>query len=340
MVGLECVAVAMIGLVQVVAGAAVLVLTAGCATVLANALIAEGIGDMIYATQAGLRGTFSWKEWGEQKAISMVISIATAGVGAHLSMGAKAAGIGIKVATSSIMKAVAKKVLGKFLETVIMKIASEVADKLAKLATNTLFNYFRENFRSWVRCNAMAQNSINQCKTELTRLIQYYGQEQAAQYLIAAVQKSMTDSDLQNSIGGQILSHAINVADKFGDNLQIAGDRLKYSSSNTAKLMGSISKVIDYSVKAAKVTAALAEIAAVVPLAFKYLSNKLQHVRLKSAQAHQRLTSYEEASVIAEQLMQEHAVNQILDRIQSITETRIVGAAFSEALSHGVKPLN
>ena len=60
-------AVAMIGLVQVIAGAALLVLSAGTATPIANALIGEGIGDMIYATQAGLTGTFSWKEWGIQK---------------------------------------------------------------------------------------------------------------------------------------------------------------------------------------------------------------------------------------------------------------------------------
>lgn len=43
--------------------------------------IAEGINDMVYATMAGLTGTFSWKDWAIQKAISVAISIVTGGIG-------------------------------------------------------------------------------------------------------------------------------------------------------------------------------------------------------------------------------------------------------------------
>jgi hypothetical protein len=332
-------AVAMIGLIQVVAGAVLLVLTAGAATTIANALIGEGIGDMIYAAQAGLTGTFSWKEWGIQKAISVAISIATAGIGAFISRGAQVAKVGIKLTTAAITKAVAKKILGQMLEAAVSQLVSYGADKLAEQATKALFDAFRKDFSSWIRNNAMAQNSIDRCKKELTRLVQCCGEEEAARYLIDAVEKSMKNSNLQDGIVGKVESHVMDVAEKLGDNLKLAGDRLKYSSSSKAKLLGTISTVISASVKAGKVLTALQDIVAVVPLAFSDLERRLQNVRLTSAQSQQIVMKEDEAAAMAEKLMQDNAVSKILAQIQSITESRLTGFAFKEALTYGVKPL-
>ena len=95
-------ACAMIGLAQVIAGAALVVLTAGVAAQFGSALIAEGINDMVYATIAGLTGTFSWRDWAIQKAISIAISIATAGIGALASCGKAAAKVWVPIHMDSI----------------------------------------------------------------------------------------------------------------------------------------------------------------------------------------------------------------------------------------------
>eukprot|EP01098_Paradermamoeba_levis_P005079 TRINITY_DN2158_c0_g1_i1.p1 TRINITY_DN2158_c0_g1~~TRINITY_DN2158_c0_g1_i1.p1 ORF type:complete len:224 (-),score=50.17 TRINITY_DN2158_c0_g1_i1:4-675(-) len=167
----EAFAVAMIGLIQVVAGAALLFLSAGAALQIGNALISEGIADMIYATQAGLTGTFSWKEWGIQKAISMVLSIVTAGIGAYMSRGAQAAKIGVGLTTRLVVKAVAKKVLSEILKEALMAAISFGTDQLAELITKALFDACKNDFRKWVYQNTFAQNSIRDCEKELTRTL-------------------------------------------------------------------------------------------------------------------------------------------------------------------------
>ena len=77
-------AVAMFGLAQVIGGATL------CCFGFVNIgqmLICEGINDMVYATMAGLSGTFSWRDWAIQKVISMALSLLTCGIGKLASIG-------------------------------------------------------------------------------------------------------------------------------------------------------------------------------------------------------------------------------------------------------------
>ena len=57
----NCFFVILIGVAQIVAGAALDVLTAGSAHYLAQGLISEGIGDITFAITSWVSGTFSWK---------------------------------------------------------------------------------------------------------------------------------------------------------------------------------------------------------------------------------------------------------------------------------------
>ncbi|CAF1299117.1 unnamed protein product [Rotaria sp. Silwood1] len=95
-------AVTMIGLVQVIAEA---VLVAFGLTQIGNALISEGVSNM-----AELSGTFSWKEWAIQKAISFGLSMLTAGIGKFLT----------------------DKIMEQIQENVIQKIVSRIEENLLK----------------------------------------------------------------------------------------------------------------------------------------------------------------------------------------------------------------
>ncbi|CAF5079872.1 unnamed protein product, partial [Rotaria sp. Silwood1] len=94
--------VEMIGLVQVIAEA---VLVAFGLTQIGNALISEGVSNM-----AELLGTFSWKEWAIQKAISFGLSMLTAGIGKFLT----------------------DKIMEQIQENVIQKIVSKIEENLLK----------------------------------------------------------------------------------------------------------------------------------------------------------------------------------------------------------------
>jgi len=70
-------AVALIGLVQI---AAATLATIGTAGMLTAQLLKSGISDLITAISSAISGQFSWKEWGISKAISIGISIVSAGI--------------------------------------------------------------------------------------------------------------------------------------------------------------------------------------------------------------------------------------------------------------------
>ena len=118
-------AVAMLGLAQVIAGAALIAFSVGAASQFGSGLIAEGINDMVYATMAGLTGTFSWKDWAIQKAISVAISIATGGLG----LLATPAKVAVKIGSAARYSTFAKTILkaaGDFALNVTNSIISDV----------------------------------------------------------------------------------------------------------------------------------------------------------------------------------------------------------------------
>ncbi|XP_078533265.1 uncharacterized protein LOC144819167 [Lissotriton helveticus] len=68
-----------IGALQVLAGVLVCVLTCGTASQFGMGLISEGVSDMISGIEGMIKGTFDWAEWAISKAISIGLSLITAG---------------------------------------------------------------------------------------------------------------------------------------------------------------------------------------------------------------------------------------------------------------------
>ncbi|XP_053544649.1 uncharacterized protein LOC128635611 [Bombina bombina] len=68
-----------LGVLQVLAGIAVCVLTLGAATQIGMGFISEGISDMISGAEGMIKGAFDWAEWAISKAISIALSLVTAG---------------------------------------------------------------------------------------------------------------------------------------------------------------------------------------------------------------------------------------------------------------------
>lgn len=131
-----------IAIVQIVVGAVISVLSGGSLTQIGNALISEGIGDVIFAVTAYVSGGFSWSDYGKHKAISVAISVATAGIGALLSSGKNAAGLGFKLYGSSLT--VSGKEIAKLTGTALIRqvglkaVAKEVFSKVVKSTVSAL----------------------------------------------------------------------------------------------------------------------------------------------------------------------------------------------------------
>ncbi|XP_046637528.1 uncharacterized protein LOC124315861 [Daphnia pulicaria] len=125
--------VAMFAVAQISAGAAVIALSGGTMSVLGGALIAEGVGDMLFAIQNGVSGSFSWSSYGSHKLWSVGVTIATAGLSSYLTKGAiagKAAMTGFQGrAGLSLFFAAAKKGLAKCGKAILSYLTSLGVDK-------------------------------------------------------------------------------------------------------------------------------------------------------------------------------------------------------------------
>ncbi|CAF1114070.1 unnamed protein product, partial [Didymodactylos carnosus] len=138
-------AVAMIGLAQVIAGA--ILISYGLVNI-GSALISEGISDMVYATMAGLSGNFSWKDWVIQKAISLSLSIMSAGFGRLASIGNTVAKLGsvsraamiakivgkaaLQFATTCLTNIITEKIMEQIQDGVIQKVVSSIEENFLK----------------------------------------------------------------------------------------------------------------------------------------------------------------------------------------------------------------
>ena len=126
-------AVAMIGVAQIVVGAA-LVATGVLATFGAG-LISEGVGDIAFAIQAGVTGTFSWSSYGRHKLFSGVLMILTAGIGTYLTWGARAGRVALAVGRRSIFSVI---------KTVLSKVGQAAYRAFVALGVEKFLNYLKD----------------------------------------------------------------------------------------------------------------------------------------------------------------------------------------------------
>ncbi len=137
------VAVAMIGLAQITAGVLITTCTLGIGATLGKALISEGVSDLITSVKAGIQGGFSWAEWGLQKAISLAVSLISAGWDA-IKKGCKM----VKETAQNLGKAVKEvgkksitELRKKGMKAAIQRVGVELGKGVAKECVNTLVNY-------------------------------------------------------------------------------------------------------------------------------------------------------------------------------------------------------
>ena len=72
-----------IGLAQIILGAVLLVFTLGVGSVLCNGLIGEGVSDLMFGIEGLARGHCNWSQYWQHKKLCLLITVATAGIGAY-----------------------------------------------------------------------------------------------------------------------------------------------------------------------------------------------------------------------------------------------------------------
>lgn len=137
---------ALIGLGQILAGAAIAVFTLGAGSSIGMGMITEGVGDLITTVKSGIiNRDFSWASYGIQKAISYTVSLVCFGLGA-IKDAAKTVYAGAKTLASGALNmatTVAKdgwKLAAKCVGVAIAKgVAKEIVSELADYTINKAF---------------------------------------------------------------------------------------------------------------------------------------------------------------------------------------------------------
>ncbi len=170
-------ACATLGMAQVIGGAALLSL--GVTASIGSALIAEGVNDMVYATMAGLTGTFTWKDYAIHKSISLALTIATGGVSAL----ANRVKVGSKLGSASPFSAFIKATSGatkKFVlytatsyisDVVLQEVQESVVHATIDFIENLIISKCREGLYSRLKNLAQQVNSDDEFHNHCQRIV-------------------------------------------------------------------------------------------------------------------------------------------------------------------------
>ncbi|CAK57063.1 unnamed protein product (macronuclear) [Paramecium tetraurelia] len=161
----EYIAMFAIGLCQFVVGCAICAFTAGAALPIGQALISEGIADMLLAVQSAWKGIkIDWGTWGQQKVINIAASLALAGP------------VGIKEALQlggTSMKTLKKIGITEFLKK-IPEVTIEGLKKSGFWLTDLEQQAVEQKYQSLQDVIKLVQNATNYA--ELENLFQNYNE--------------------------------------------------------------------------------------------------------------------------------------------------------------------
>lgn len=186
----DVITLAIIGLVQMTAGVALIVYSVGSGASIGITLLSEGILDIVTAVKDGIiNRNFSWSTWGIQKAIVLTVSIAFAGlaaikdvantivggvsaIGSQMSTGTN---IGWKLAAKcmgiALAKEVGKKVLSAFAEYGIQKCILNVIDKeIERLVEIPIQVALQQNKNVKMMLELDSKNRNNHYQAEIIRI--------------------------------------------------------------------------------------------------------------------------------------------------------------------------
>ena len=187
----------LIGLCQVIGGVLLTAISAGTLARLGYALISEGISDIIYAIEHGIKGDFSWGTWAVKKAVSLAITFLTLGMG----------GFNGAAAGSSSMQQLGKVVVKELVDRGLSYVLDTVMQEAVRLVVKELVDSIREGLRRVVdRMISNAQDSFDAC-VEAAAMVGALNQD-----ALASVETMLRDIPKKALAGPSVVSAVSRIA--------------------------------------------------------------------------------------------------------------------------------
>ncbi|WP_375326319.1 hypothetical protein [Candidatus Tisiphia endosymbiont of Nemotelus uliginosus] len=248
----DCFLCAMVGLAQIVAGVALEIISGGSAHFIAQTLIAEGIGDIVFAIQASIEGNFSWKSYGQHKVQSLMISLVTVGVGSFLSKGAQAGKLAVGLATkTAITKAIMKTVIVEACTAIGTAAVTVGTEEISKLLIEEIANiHFVQYFEKWTKEDSAYHHKTVSIENKLNALYNKFGTTVAKQSIETCIESSLNQM-ISGALGNKIFAQVSRVVGSITKGFSTAAKNLGRGHSK-AKLLGAIASIVDKTVRVAE----------------------------------------------------------------------------------------
>ncbi len=193
-----------IGATQIAVGM-LIVYSCPALAVLGEALIQQGIGDIMFAVSASIEGNFSWEAYRQYKRQSVAVTVITMGISATFFQ--------CKPDVSKL----GQRVLTQFVETaknmVKDKLMALAIEELIKVLINQLVNNFRSKFKASVRHKA--GKNIDRLRNGFTVLYEKMGHKEAS----LLIEKIIGDPSLQHFIDKILQKEMMQISMAVSDTL-------------------------------------------------------------------------------------------------------------------------
>ena len=338
----EQIVVALLGIAQIVAGALLTCLTFGAAIQIGSMLISEGVNDIVVALSSYLMGTeLTMASYAKGKAISVMLTLATAGIGTLLKTGSKAtrlvSGLSKTVGTWNrvwtVTKAVGKEVVKSLSLAVVNTGIGLASTKFAEMLTQALWNEFESNFTSWVMGSNAYDNHRDEMAAEMEKVFQKFGQDVGDNIIATAMTQAEKNVD---SLFKQVEYLAIDACLNLNDQLNTKSQGMKTSKSGYRSVLSSASRVFSASVKTAAVVKPLKDIALITPQYMAEVTKCMEYLRENSDAPPNPVPPSPMDEYIDEKIDgPDGVVTSIMNQIKAKVQTTLIQPTAQRALEKG-----
>uniref|UniRef100_A0A182N9M2 Uncharacterized protein n=1 Tax=Anopheles dirus TaxID=7168 RepID=A0A182N9M2_9DIPT len=249
---------ALFGVAQIIAAAIIEVYSAGAMTHVASGLISEGMNDLSYCVSALQSGFFTWKEYLKQKAISVFFTMASSGIAAYFSRGAKASRIASKLAPPGyiengveLAKLSGKKMRKQFGDKVFFATVKRIVSRASQGIVNGMISGAADHLVD-TYLHQCVSCLVNQALADMEGKIENHSVINNLEKLYYALGREKTLSLVRQATSTQFAGEweeYVSVSKRICTSvLQGLGSAMQKSGSKSSnmKILGIISKIVNY----------------------------------------------------------------------------------------------
>ncbi|XP_053544651.1 uncharacterized protein LOC128635612 [Bombina bombina] len=189
----------LLGVLQVLAGIAICIFTLGTATQIGMGFITEGISDMISGAEGMIKGTFDWAEWAISKAISIALSLVTAGFTVVAKIAKAVFKVGKELLKGTRSLASAAKSIAKSSKAIITSATKSVKTVASKASVQTVSQSIK-TFAKSETTKAIVKETLKSTGKELVKQVALKALDYAVDAGVEAVFKEIIKNSLKKQV--------------------------------------------------------------------------------------------------------------------------------------------